>query len=274
MLIDWFTVAAQTLNFLVLVWLLKRFLYKPVLDAIDARERGVAATLAEAAEKLALAEQARAELEQKNRQFDDDRVELLSQATAEAKTQRERLLTQARTAADVLRQQQQQALETQLQDLGEHITGRTRNEVFAIVRKTLGDLAETTLEERMAVTFMSRLGGLPSDAKNELIAALKADGGPVTVRSAFALTSPQRAAIQKALEECLGSVIALQFEVQPALVSGIEFSANGYKLAWTIDDYLATMEASVAAALRRKPLTDVAAAPAARAQQIASGATP
>jgi F-type H+-transporting ATPase subunit b len=37
MLIDWFTVGAQVLNFLILVWLLKRFLYGPILDAIDAR---------------------------------------------------------------------------------------------------------------------------------------------------------------------------------------------------------------------------------------------
>ena len=37
MLIDWFTVGAQALNFLILIWLLKRFLYRPVLAAIEAR---------------------------------------------------------------------------------------------------------------------------------------------------------------------------------------------------------------------------------------------
>jgi F-type H+-transporting ATPase subunit b len=41
MLIDWFTVAAQAINFLILVWLLKRFLYKPVLNAVDAREKAM-----------------------------------------------------------------------------------------------------------------------------------------------------------------------------------------------------------------------------------------
>ena len=42
MLIDWFTVGAQALNFLILVWLMKRFLYKPILHAIDAREKRIA----------------------------------------------------------------------------------------------------------------------------------------------------------------------------------------------------------------------------------------
>jgi F-type H+-transporting ATPase subunit b len=51
MLIDWFTVGAQVLNFLILVWLMKRFLYQPILDAIDAREQRIAAELANAAAK-------------------------------------------------------------------------------------------------------------------------------------------------------------------------------------------------------------------------------
>ena len=51
MLIDWFTVGAQALNFLILVWLMKHFLYKPILNAIDAREKLIATELADAAAK-------------------------------------------------------------------------------------------------------------------------------------------------------------------------------------------------------------------------------
>ncbi len=53
MLIDWFTVGAQALNFLILVWLMKRFLYRPILHAIDAREKPIAGELADAVGKLA-----------------------------------------------------------------------------------------------------------------------------------------------------------------------------------------------------------------------------
>ena len=53
MLIDWFTVGAQALNFLILVWLLKRFLYKPILHAIDEREKRIAKELADADAKKA-----------------------------------------------------------------------------------------------------------------------------------------------------------------------------------------------------------------------------
>ena len=102
MLIDWFTVGAQVLNFIVLVWLLKRFLYKPILDAIDAREKRIAAELADADAKKAEAQKERDEFQHKNEDFDRQRAALLSKATEEAKAERQRLLEEARQAADAL----------------------------------------------------------------------------------------------------------------------------------------------------------------------------
>lgn len=78
MLIDWFTVIAQVLNFLILVWLLKRFLYKPILNAIDEREKRVAAELADADAKEAEAQKEKEEFKQKNEEFDQQRAALLS----------------------------------------------------------------------------------------------------------------------------------------------------------------------------------------------------
>ena len=74
MLIDWFTVAAQVVNFLILVWLLKRFLYKPILRALDAREQQIALTLADADAKKAEAQQERDEFRKKNEAFDQQRA--------------------------------------------------------------------------------------------------------------------------------------------------------------------------------------------------------
>ena len=102
MLIDWFTVGAQALNFLILVWLMKRFLYKPILHAIDAREKRIAAELANADAKKAEAQKERDEFQHKNEEFDQQRAALLSKATDEAQAERQRLLDEARKAADRL----------------------------------------------------------------------------------------------------------------------------------------------------------------------------
>src|SRR5476649_830687 len=98
MLIDWFTVGAQALNFLILVWLMRRFLYQPILAAIDTREKKIAAELADAAAKKAEAKQDRDEFQHKNEEFDQQRAALLTQATDAAKTERQRLFDEARQA--------------------------------------------------------------------------------------------------------------------------------------------------------------------------------
>jgi F-type H+-transporting ATPase subunit b len=81
MLIDWFTVSAQTLNFLILVWLMKRFLYQPILHAIDAREKRIATELADADAKKTEAQKERDEFQCKNDELDRQRAALLSKAT-------------------------------------------------------------------------------------------------------------------------------------------------------------------------------------------------
>src|SRR5271156_5049234 len=129
MLIDWFTVGAQVLNFLILVGLLKHFLYKPILDAIDARERRIAAELADAAGKQAAADRQRDEFRNKSRSFDEERGALLGKAAEEAKAERERLVAEARKEADALRVEQESAMRNDQIALGREMTRLAAEEV-------------------------------------------------------------------------------------------------------------------------------------------------
>jgi F-type H+-transporting ATPase subunit b len=245
MLIDWFTVAAQLVNFFVLVWLLKRLLYGPVLDAIDARERRIAASLADAAANQKRAEDEREAFEVKNEALDQQRDQLLGQAREEAQAEGGRLLDEARQAALALRAKRQEALAREQVLLSDEITRRARGEVFAIARKTLMDLAGTSLEERISEAFTRRLRGLDARAKDGLAKALKGSSQPVLVRSAFELPAEQRAAIRQALQETVSADIQVRFEAGPDVIGGIELSANGWKVAWSIAAYLGSLEKAV-----------------------------
>src|SRR6202167_5334561 len=125
MLIDWFTISAQALNFLILVWLMNRYLYKPILNAIDAREKRIATELADADAKKAEAQKERDEFRHKNEEFDQQRATLLSNATDEAKAERQRLLDDARKAADALSAKRQEALRSEVNTLNQAIRRRT-----------------------------------------------------------------------------------------------------------------------------------------------------
>ncbi|MEP7348236.1 MAG: F0F1 ATP synthase subunit delta [Gemmatimonadaceae bacterium] len=252
MLIDWFTVGAQALNFLVLVWLLKRFLYQPILHAIDEREQRIAAELADADAKMAAAKVERDEFEHKNEEFDRERAAMLSTATDAAHAERQRLIAEARTAADAVRAKRQDALNNDAHHLNRAIIRRTQEEVFAIARKALTDLATTSLEERLGEVFIRRVREIDAHAKAGLGQALKSATVPALVRSAFDLPAEQRATIQKALNETFSADIHLRFETAPDVVSGIELTTNGQKVAWSIADYLVSLEKGVDDLLKEK----------------------
>jgi F-type H+-transporting ATPase subunit b len=269
MLIDWFTVGAQAVNFLILVWLLRRFLYKPVLAAIDAREKKVAAKIGDATAQEAKAQAEREELRKRNEAFDREREGLLLKATDEAAAERQRLIESARQDSQQLRVKLTQALANERAELGHQLSMQTQAEVFAVARRTLADLSGASLEDRMIEVFIARLRALPekqrlalagagvdTDAPGAVIHA--APGRAALVRSAFDCPPAERAKVESAIRECLGANVAIRFETSPEFVCGIELTVEGVKLAWSVADYLSSLAQDVTALAA----TGLAAAPA------------
>lgn len=251
-MIDWFTIGAQVLNFLVLIWLMKRFLYQPILHAIDEREKRIAQELSDADTIRNEAQKERDEFQQKNAEFDEQRSALMSKATEEVKGEREQLLAEARNAANTLSANRGESLKREQCELAEEICRRTQNEVFAIARKTLTELADVDLEQRISHVFTRRLRELNNESKNSIEVAQKSSSEPAILRSAFDLPDEARFAIQKALHEIFSENFSVRFETAPHLVGGIELSANGQKVAWSIADYITTLEEKVGELLEMK----------------------
>lgn len=253
MLIDWFTVVAQVLNFLILVWLLKRFLYRPILRAIDVREKRIAAEVADASAMKTEAEKDREAFEARTRAFDEQRAALLGKATDEASAEKQRLLAEAHKSLDALTETQHAASLAEAGKLNQALCLRVQQEVFAIARKALGDLASTSLEERMVDVFVQRLGLVDDDTRKALAEAISGSSDTAVVRSAFELTAAQQATLQKALGDLVATDVRIRFETTPAFTSGIEFTAGGQKLGWTIAGYLASLRDSVDDVLAKQP---------------------
>jgi F-type H+-transporting ATPase subunit b len=262
--IDWFTVAAQVLNFLILVWLMKRFLYQPVLDAIDARERRIAREVAGAAAKQVEAGEERDAFAQRNRDFDQQRAALLAEAVAQIAGERRRLLDAACAEADALLADRREKLLGEAEGLKHAVRRQARQEVFAIARKTLADLASAHLEACATTEFIRRLHLMGDDDKRRFSSALASTPDAARVRSAFELPAVQRDAIQQAVHRIFASDLPLHFDTADVLIGGIELSVDGQRVAWTIDAYLTALEADVGRLLREhaQPLASAAAAEA------------
>ncbi len=241
MLIDWFTVCAQAVNFLILVWLLQRYLYKPVLAAIDAREKTIATTIADAKTQETKAQAASEELRKRNETFDGERASLLSKAAADGAAERLRLIESARQDSQLLRVKLTQSLAAERAELGRQLSLGTQTEVFALTRKVLSDLAGVGLEDRMIEALIERLGALPEPQRLALAGAQT-----ILARTAQDPSAAARAKLEAALREHLGPEVVVHFETAPEFVGGLELSVGGLKLAWSVADYLSTLAQDVA----------------------------
>ncbi len=253
MLIDWFTVGAQVLNFVILVALLKRFLYRPVLDAIDAREALIARQLADADAARTAARQEREDFERRNKELEARREALLKKATDDADAERKRLMDAAREAADAAIARRQDADSRDSDRRRRDLADRTRIEVLAIARRVVGDLADATLDERIAAVFRHRLATLGDAELVSLASGLQAANGRAIVRTAGELAGPEREALRTAVTAALrrgqangpATPIDVAFESAPELTGGIELVVGGRKTGWNVSQYLDSLEKAI-----------------------------
>lgn len=252
MLFDWFTFIAQFINFIILVLLLKRFLFKPVLKAVDERERSIAAQIqnAENVKKEAITELN--DYRRKNMELDQRRQEFLDDAIREANEERNKQLKQLNAEIETLRFQFNETIENEQKNLKEEIKRLTKDEVFTIVRKVLYDLASSSLEDQIAEVFIEKLKKLDTKEKEQLRSEIHKIKGGLIVRTTYELATAQQKILTDILSNSHFGELPVRFETAPELVSGIELIAGGYKLVWSIEDYLAAMEGNMAGLISAK----------------------
>jgi len=238
MLIDWFTVGAQVVNFLVLVVVLKFVLFDRIVAAMDQRERGIA-------ERIHLAEEREAEAAREadvhratQRELEAQRARRLAQADADATARRSELLEAARTHVDGLRAGWETALRRERAHFLEEVRRRTGEQVCTISRRALSDLADAELEAQLVRVAVRRLE--EDTGRLQPLVDESRDGAvPVTVRSTFELSGPLADEVVAAVTARLGcdrrDVVLLR---DPGLVCGIEIRAGGWSVGWSVDGYL------------------------------------
>jgi F-type H+-transporting ATPase subunit b len=251
MLVDWFTTAAQIVNFLILVWLLKRFLYKPILRAMDERERRMTKALEDTETEKKSAENERLAFEEKSQRLAEEEEGVLKSAAQQAEEERKRLLAAVREEVVGLEARWREAIERERDMFLEELSARIQNEVLAITRQVLSDLAGANLETCVTQRFTERLRSLDADEREGLALALR-NCSNVIVTSAFELSENSRSHIEETVRHKLGVAAEMQFMTAPELIAGIELRANGRRIAWSIQDYLSSVQKELEDATRKQ----------------------
>jgi F-type H+-transporting ATPase subunit b len=245
MKIDWFTVIAQLLNFMILVMLLKRYLYKPVLKAIQERENLISDQLAEAGKIKTESGRIREEYFSKKEALEKNQAAFLEKAEKEAEEQRQRMLEVAKSEAEILRASLHKNLMEEQKNLQKEISGSIQQEVFSVTRKVISDLSGAQLENLIIRTFHNRLVGLPEEERMKFIDLTGSPGSRVVVTTSFPLsTELKEETIQRI--KLFSTAPEIKFSVSPVMIAGIMLECNGFSLSWNIQDYIEGIEKRIA----------------------------
>ncbi len=238
MLFDWFTVFAQIVNFLILVFLLQKFLYGPIVNTMQERERLVKERIEGAEQKQLEAEQERQHYQAKNQELHEHFEQKQQQAEEEVQAWRKEALHGARQEVDVTLQEWHKSVQQEMSSFKAELRRFAVQQTYTVARQAVRDLADTSLEERMVEVFLSQLN------KGEIdLSKLKNSTDGITLRSAFKMPAKLQEQVQKEVQAHLGKDLSLRFENDPDLTAGIELAGQeGHQVAWNLRRYLEALE--------------------------------
>jgi F-type H+-transporting ATPase subunit b len=247
MQVDWITTIAQIINFLVLVYLLKRFLYRPIVAAMDRREAHVAERLEAAAQQSTLAQQQGDDYREKVHDFEQQREQLIEAAKREAETQRVQLMDELRSEITTIRSRWHEEVKREQQAFLDQARQMVGDQVCLVARQALGELSDAELETQMLAVFLKKLAQVPAEDKKRLAETATEKG--LTVQTSFPLSPAMQEKISAMIQQQIAPALALHFEQMPALICGINLKGPGFKLEWNIESYLAHIDEQLAGRL-------------------------
>ena len=250
--IDWFVLFCQIFNFLLLVYLLKRFLFGRIIKAMDDREAKIAARFAEAEEMKVKATEAAGLYEKRNQLLNEAKEKMLNEATMAADAKRKELMEKVRVEVEQVKTRWQDMLVREQDAFFHDLRQRAAKQLYATARKALSDLADADLEERIVDEFIRRVKALDEEKSVQIRNAIRGGGNQVTIQSAFGISDQRKAQIEEVLKKQITNGFTLRYMKQPEIVSGIELRVNGHKIAWSLNEYLETLVENMTETLQKE----------------------
>lgn len=240
-MIDWFTVAAQIINFLILVALLKYFLYGRIMDAIADRERQLTEQWDAAKQQRAEAAGELDEARQKNAELDQQREQMMAEIHDDVENFRQQLV--ARVRAEVAEQESlwTEAIADETEGFLRDLRQRTSESVCNIARRALADLADASLERQIVSEFLKRLDSL-SDPDRSAVNDSLAEDQTAVVATTWELPEDLQTRVTDALRAQFTAAEQIEFEQSADLLCGIAVRTDAHTLGWSLRDYLMSLE--------------------------------
>lgn len=257
----WFTIAAQIVNFLILVALLKYFLYGRIVDAMRRREESIAERWNSAEQREAELQQELESARQKKQELEQQREKMMEEAREEVVNYREKLADKARQEAEDARSRWQESLEEETDAFLKDLRKRSTEQILAVVRKVLKDLSDAELEQRIVHTFLEQLDELSREEQDKIQNSLAGGDSQALIQTAFEQPDELKDQLNSKLKDRFGEELQVRYEHSDDLICGIALQTDSHKVAWDLGDYLHHLEDEIRQALEEETVGTLGSLP-------------
>lgn len=236
--LSWTTFVLEIINFLVLVWILKRFLYRPVLTVIARRQAGIEKRLSDAEALQADAEKLQSQYESRLDDWEQERQQARESLAKELDTERARKMEELQTTLEQEREKARVAEAHRQADTLRKIEESALRQGARFATRLLEQASGPDTETRLVELLITELSQLPA----KQIAALRNNYGNVpesiVVISAFPLSDDQCHRLEQTLVKITTPGIPIRFEQDSELLAGVKIIIGPWALAANIRDEL------------------------------------
>lgn len=232
MTFSWWTFSLQTANFLILVWLLQRFLFKPVKSIVAKRKAEVSRVMNEASAAKSKAEETNRALEAQRAEIRAERDRMLEETRAQLSAERRKLLEEAQAEAQKVTEQSLQRIDEERAAASDELLHKSLAMALTLAERLLRELDSASLERPFLGRVAAYLDQLPAPERMKL---LPENGGTaVAVVTAHPLGAGEQSEWRDELAKRFGAGCDLNFKADPALIAGtvVEFPGAILRFNW------------------------------------------
>jgi F-type H+-transporting ATPase subunit b len=244
--LDWVTFALEVVNFLVLVWILQHFLYKPILAVIARRKEAVARELAEADGRRKEAKVLEDKYQARLTDWEKEKEQLRAKALAAVEDERKRRLAALQAELDRETERERAVVKRRADEASQRTEQAARERAGRLASAMLARLASPEVEARLAGVLVEDVESLDDARVKALASACDQADGRVRIESAYPLATEGRQRVVAALQKVVSREVRADFAEEASLVAGLRVTVGPLVLHANLADELAFFAQGVA----------------------------
>ncbi len=220
----------EIINFLILIWILQRLFYKPLLEVIDKRKRYIDQSLADAKKLHQEAEDLRRLYENREMLWEQEKKAALSALNQQMESERSALMERLRVELDQERQKAQVTLTRQQQKFQEQAENQALHNGARFAGLLLQQTAGPELENRLSAMLIDHFEVLPEDCRQYLQSREQKKTVTIKVTSVYPLTTELKQQLEQRLGSLIPNPINFQYYQDATLIAGIRIDIGSWVL--------------------------------------------